>query len=88
MIRKLANILFALIFLIGFGIFAYPAVSDQWNAYRQNRLISSYDEVVAQMEEADYSREWEAAKAFNESLQVNDFYGDAFGDTEADLEDS
>lgn len=88
MIRKLANILFALIFLIGFGIFAYPAVSDQWNAYRQNQLISSYDEVVAQMEEADYSREWEAAKAFNDTLQVNDFYGDAFGDTETDLEDS
>lgn len=88
MIRKLANILFALIFLIGFGIFAYPAVSDQWNSYRQNQLISSYDEVVAQMEEADYSREWEAAKAFNDTLQVNDFYGDAFGDTETDLEDS
>lgn len=88
MIRKLANILFALIFLIGFGIFAYPAVSDQWNAYRQNRLISSYDEVVAQMEEADYSREWEAAKAFNDTLQVNDFYEDAFGDTDTDLEDS
>ncbi len=59
MIRKIANVLFALIFLAGFGIFAYPLVSDQWNAYRQSQLISTYDQVVAQMEEADYSREWD-----------------------------
>ena len=49
--RKIANVLFALVFLAGFGIFAYPAVSDQWNAYRQNQLISTYDEVVARMEQ-------------------------------------
>nr|WP_297864092.1 class C sortase [uncultured Acetatifactor sp.] len=88
MIRKFANLLFAVIFLIGFGIFVYPAVSDQWNAYRQNQLISTYDEVVAQMEEADYSREWEAARAFDEMLQLNDFEGDAFGDADTNPEDS
>lgn len=86
--RKIANIAFALVFLAGFCIFAYPAVSDQWNAYRQNQLISSYDTVVAQMEEADYSREWEAARVFNDALTQNNFYVDAFGGADAELEDT
>lgn len=83
--RKLANVLFALLFLAGFGVFAYPVVSDQWNAYRQSKLISTYEEVLGDMEEADYSREWEAARAFNDSLVENDLYGDAFGMTDADM---
>ena len=86
--RKIANILFALVFLVGFGIFAYPAVSDQWNAYRQSQLITSYDEVVGQMEEADYSREWEAAIGFNAALQGNNLYGDAFGVTDTEMENT
>lgn len=86
--RKIANILFALIFLAGFGIFAYPAVSDQWNAYRQNQLIASYDTVVAQMEEEDYSREWEAARSFNDTLKLNNFYMDAFDGADARKEDT
>lgn len=86
--RKIANVLFALVFLVGFGIFAYPVVSDQWNAYRQSQLISSYDAVVAEMEEADYSREWEIARAYNETMEINDFYGDAFGASETELEDT
>lgn len=86
--RKIANVLFALVFLTGFGIFAYPVVSDQWNAYRQSQLISSYDAVVAEMEEEDYSREWEAARAYNEAMEINDFYGDAFGESETDPEDT
>lgn len=86
--RKIADILFALVFLIGFGIFAYPAVSDQWNAYRQSRLITSYDEAVAQMEETDYSREWEAASEFNDALQGNNFYGDAFDEAGSEMENT
>lgn len=46
-VRKLANILFGLLFLAGFGILAYPTISDQWNTYRQSKLISSYDNAVA-----------------------------------------
>ena len=41
--KKLPGILFGILFLIGFAILSYPAVADQWNTYRQNRLISSYD---------------------------------------------
>ena len=81
--RKLTNLLFGLIFLIGLGIFAYPAVSDQWNAYRQSKLISTYEEVVSELEPEDYSREWAAAHAFNDAFAQNDFTGDAFGSGES-----
>ena len=86
--RKLINLLFALIFLTGLGIFAYPAVSDQWNAYRQSKLISTYEEVVAELEPEDYSREWGAAHAFNDTFAQNDFTGDAFGGGESPDGDS
>lgn len=77
--RKLANILFGLLFLAGFGILAYPTISDQWNTYRQSKLISSYDNAVAELEPEDFSREWELARNFNDSLQANNLYGDVFG---------
>ncbi|MCI8786792.1 MAG: class C sortase [Eubacterium sp.] len=79
MVRKLANILFGLLFLAGFGILAYPTISDQWNTYRQSKLISSYDNAVAELEPEDFSREWELARNFNDSLQANNLYGDVFG---------
>lgn len=78
-VRKLANILFGLLFLAGFGILAYPTISDQWNTYRQSKLISSYDNAVAELEPEDFSREWELARNFNDSLQANNLYGDVFG---------
>ncbi|MCI9574291.1 MAG: class C sortase [Lachnospiraceae bacterium] len=86
--RKLINLLFALLFLIGLGIFAYPAVSDQWNAYRQNRLISTYEEVVSKLEPEDYSREWDAAHAFNDARLQNDFTVDAFDGREEDMKET
>ena len=86
--RKLINLLFALLFLIGLGIFAYPAVSDQWNAYRQNRLISTYEEVVSKLEPEDYSREWDAAHAFNDARLQNDFTADAFDGREEDMKET
>ena len=41
--RRLAPVLFGLLFLVGFGILAYPTISNQWNTYRQNQLISNYE---------------------------------------------
>ena len=67
--RRYSTFLFALMFLLGFGILVYPTVADQWNTYRQSQLISSYESIVAEKEdEIDYSKEWERAKAYNQSL--------------------
>ena len=49
--RTIQNILFGLMFLIGFGILVYPTVSDQWNTYRQSRLITTYEQVIEEKQE-------------------------------------
>ena len=54
---KLAPVLFGLLFLIGFGILAYPTISNQWNTYRQSQLISSYNNKVEEMTPEDFSEE-------------------------------
>lgn len=86
--RILINVVFGLLFLTGFGILAYPTVSDQWNNYRQSRLISDYENVVSEMEPEDYTREWDAARSFNDALAGNDIYGDAFGAEGEELQDT
>ena len=73
--RKLSGILFGLLFLVGFGILAYPTVSNQWNTYRQSRLISNYEQAVSDMQPEDYTKEWEAAREFDSTLVQNNIYG-------------
>ena len=86
--KKIPGILFGLLFLIGFGILVYPTVADQWNTYRQSRLISSYERTVEEMEPEDFSAEWEKARAFNDTLTQNSIYGDVFGEEDQELEDT
>jgi len=76
--RVIMNILFGLMFLTGFGILIYPTVSNQWNTYRQSRLIDSYEEVVSEMVKEDFTEEWKRAKSFNEQVEYNALYADVF----------
>lgn len=60
-----------ILFLSGLSLLLYPFLSNQWNNYRQSKLISSYDVIVAEMEESgsiDYEAERERAETFNENL--------------------
>ena len=86
--RKLSGILFGLLFLVGFGILAYPTVSNQWNTYRQSRLISNYEQAVSDMQPEDYTKEWEAAREFDSTLVQNNIYGDVFGSDDVDMKDT
>lgn len=88
MTRRRTGILFGLMFLIGFGILVYPTVADQWNTYRQNRLISSYEDTVKEMEPEDFTREWEAAQSFNATIPQNNIYGDVFGEDGKEAENT
>ncbi len=81
--RKILSILFALLFLVGFGILAYPTVADQWNTYRQSRLITDYDTVVGEMTEEDFTDAWEAARNYNATFRQNSILSDVFGIDEA-----
>lgn len=82
---RLPEIFLVLVFLLGFGIFSYPTISDQWNTYRQSRLITSYEQSVKEMSDVDYQKLWEAAQSYNDSLIVNNFGGDVFTEKQEDL---
>ncbi|EOS73305.1 sortase [Dorea sp. 5-2] len=84
MMRKISAFLFGLLFLVGFGILAYPTISNQWNTYRQSRLISNYDNVVKEMAEEDFEQEWEAARSYNQTFEKNSIRSDIFGLEESD----
>ena len=77
--RRLAPVLFGLLFLVGFGILAYPTISNQWNTYRQNQLISNYEDNLQSLDATDFTDEWQKAEAFNQTINDNDLYGDVFG---------
>lgn len=83
--KKISTFLIGILFLAGLGILLYPTISNQWNTYRQSRLISNYETVMKDMEPEDYTEEWEKAKAFNDKLTENNIYGDVFSEGEKDL---
>lgn len=67
--KKASTFIFSLIFLAGLSLLLYPFVANEWNNYRQKRLISNYESQVSQMEdEIDYEEEWERAHAYNKAL--------------------
>ena len=86
--RKISGILFGLMFLLGFAIWIYPTVSNQWNTYRQNQLISSYEELIGKMAEEDFTKEWEKANAFNDTIIHNNIFGDVFGENGDDIKNT
>lgn len=86
--RKIQSLLFVLLFLVGFGVLTYPTVSNQWNTYRQSQLISSYETIVEEMTEEDFSEEWEKAQAFNNTIEENNLYADVFGSANGEMEDT
>ena len=85
--RKIINVLTGLLFLIGFGILVYPTVSNQWNTFRQSRLISSYEAAIEPLTPEDFTAEWKKAQAFNQSFTENNLYGDVFGADDQNLQD-
>ena len=76
--RKITSFLFGLLFLVGFGILAYPTIADQWNTYRQSKLISNYDSVVSEMKEEDFEEAWAAARSYNQTFEQNSIMSDVF----------
>ena len=87
--KKISKILIAVMFLAGLSLLLYPLVSNEWNSYRQERLISNYDSNVSKMEaegKIDYDSEWNAANAYNEAL-LPSILPDSFAVAEAAKEE-
>lgn len=86
--RRISSILIGILFFIGLGVLVYPTVANQWNTYRQSKLISHYEDAIKELEPEDFSEEWEKAKSFNDTMTKNNLYGDVFGSEESKLEDT
>lgn len=87
--KKTSTILVVIVFLAGLSLLLYPFVANQWNSYRQSRLISNYESTVAEMEEAgeiDYEKEWQKANAYNAAL-LPSILPDSFAVAEASDEE-
>lgn len=67
--KRISTIIFVIIFLIGLSILLYPAVSEYVNERHSSRAIASYDKLVEELPEADYSKELQDAQAYNEYLR-------------------
>lgn len=65
---KKTNILLILIFVIGLSLLLYPSVSNWWNSFHQTRAITSYNEILSNMDPADYSDMFLAAEDYNTRL--------------------
>ena len=85
--KKVTTIIFSILFLAGLSLLLYPFISNQWNNYRQSKLITTYEETVAAMQESggiDYQAEWERAYAYNDAL-IPYILPDSFAAAEAQL---
>ena len=88
--HKLTKCILPLLFLAGLSLLLYPFVSNEWNNYRQSKLISNYEEVVMEQSSTgvlDYTDERTLAIEYNEALKpyiLPDSFARAEEDEEAD----
>lgn len=67
-----STILLVLILVLGLSLLLYPTVADWWNSMHSSRAIASYDAIMAEMDEEDYTHLFDAAHAYNTELnQIN-----------------
>lgn len=86
--RKLSRIVFGILFLIGFFVMAYPTIANQWNTYRQSKLITNYESTTKDMKKEDFESAWTAAENYNNTFQQNNIYADVFGTEQKDVADT
>ena len=63
-----STLLLLLILLAGVGLLGYPTFADWWNSFHQSRAIAGYAEEVSQIDDADYEKMLEDARAYNKEL--------------------
>jgi len=73
--KHLSTILLFPAFFIGLSLLLYPSFADWWNSFHQSQAISTYSEVVANMDNDRYEEVWSAAWEYNRSLidRPNDY---------------
>ena len=70
--RKLSTFFLILALLAGLSLLLYPTVSDWWNSMHQSRAITSYTEVLQNLDTAAYEQARASAQAYNQALPRDD----------------
>ena len=69
MFKKISTIIMLSLFFIGLSVLLYPSLSAYWNSKTQSEVIASYENMLQNMSRDDTLAVFEAAEAYNESLQ-------------------
>ena len=88
--KRSTTLIICALFLAGLSLLLYPFIANEWNTYRQSKLISNYEEVIAEKEgagELDYAVERERAVKYNEEL-LPSILPDSFAVAEATEDNS
>ena len=86
--KKMNKFIIAVLFLAGLSLVLYPTVANQWNTYRQRKLIGNYESTMKEMNPKDFKEEWKKAESFNTEISQNNLYGNVFGEENTDLKDT
>ncbi len=88
--KKMNKVIVVILLIAGLSLLLYPFTANQWNNYRQKKLIGSYEQTVADREQAgeiDYKGDREAAMGNNTAL-LPSILPDSFAIAEASEEDA
>ena len=66
--KRKSNIFLILILIVGLSLLLYPPVSNWWNSYRQSKVVSDYAENVSHLDNEEYQRILNDARAYNEAV--------------------
>ncbi len=66
--KKLPNIIFGLVFLVGICVILYPPVSNYINSRHQSKAVASYEDAISAMDTVDYDQIWQKAYEYNQAL--------------------
>lgn len=84
--KILLPILGILILLAGLGILFYPIVSNWLSKYEQSYVVQTYSESVSELTPAMIEAQWQAAYAYNSSLNTP-YLSDPYTQAEAESND-
>lgn len=73
MVKKIVNVLVAVIFVVGVGLLVYPSFSNWWNQQHRSEAIASYEKKVASLSDKEYKHLWQDAINYNRTHNVNTF---------------
>jgi len=69
--KHILNIVIILMFVIGFSVLLYPAISEYINSKHASRIIASYNETVKNSDEAELKQLIDEADDYNKRLSQN-----------------